>query len=254
MKISVLMPALNEAENIGAAMAVTLAAFDRMGIDGEVLVINDGSADATPALVEKASAADRRVRLLNHATPQGIGASFWDGVDNASGDAVVLLPGDNETVPSEIFRYAGLLDHVDVVVPYLFSYETRSPLRRAVSLAYRVIVNVSFLTFFNYTNGTVIYRRSILKALTYRSKGFFFQTDILVRLAKEAGYLFAEVPYHISRRSGGASKAVTPAALGQVMRDYARLLAHHYFAKRTDAVYTEDSQTFKRRGALRDLP
>ena len=248
------MPALNEAENIEAAMAVTLAAFDGMGIDGEVLVINDGSTDATPALVVKAAAADRRVRLLNHKTPQGIGASFWDGVDNASGEAVVLLPGDNETVPSEIFRYASLLDHVDVVVPFLFSYEARSPLRRAVSLAYRVIVNVSFLAFFNYTNGTVIYRRSILKALAYRSKGFFFQTDILVRLAKEAGYLFAEVPYHISRRSGGASKAVTPAALGQVIRDYARLLGHHYFAKRTAAVYTEDSQTFKRRRALKDLP
>lgn len=247
MKISVLMPALNEAKNIEAAMAAALSAFDGMGLDGELLVINDGSRDATPALVEKAAAADRRVKLLSHGTPQGIGASFWDGVDHASGDAVVMLPGDNENDPREIFRYCGLLDHVDAVIPFLYNPEVRSPLRNALSYAYRLIVNTSFLVFFNYTNGTVLYRKSVLKGLPYRSTGFFFQTDILVRLAK-AGYLLAEVPYRLGLRTDGASKAVSLRALRQVVSGYARLVRDHYFTKRPSAAYTEDSQTLKRRG------
>ena len=215
MKISVLMPALNEAKNIEAAIANTLASFDHIGVNGELVVINDGSTDATPALVEKAAAADKRVRLLSHRTPQGIGASFWDGVDNASGDVVVLLPGDNENDPWEIFRYYRLLEHVDVVIPFLYNKEVRSLFRNALSFAYRFIINTTFLVYFNYTNGTVLYRKSILKELPCRSTGFFFQTDILIRLVKE-GYLFAEVPYRLGLRKSGVSKAVTFPSLLEV--------------------------------------
>lgn len=247
MKISVLMPALNEAKNIEAAMAAVLAAFDGMGIDGELLVINDGSSDATPALAEKAAAADKRVKFLSHKMPQGIGASFWDGVDSATGDAVVMLPGDNENEPTEIFRYRGLLDHVDAVIPFLYNPGARSALRNAISYAYRLIINTSFMVFFNYTNGTVLYRKSILKTLPCRSTGFFFQTDILVRLAKD-GYLFAEVPYRLGQRRDGASKAVSLGALRQVISGYARLIWDHYVAKHPADAYTQDSQTLKRRG------
>jgi glycosyltransferase involved in cell wall biosynthesis len=248
MKISVLMPALNEAANIEAAMAAVLTAFDKMKIDGELVVINDGSSDATPALVAKTSAADKRVKLLNHETPQGIGASFWDGVDSASGDAVVMLPGDNENEPAEIFRYRELLDQVDAVIPFLYNPGARSGLRNAISYAYRMIINTSFLVFFNYTNGTVLYRKSILKTLPCRSTGFFFQTDILVRLAK-AGYLLAEVPYRLGQRREGASKAVSLRALRQVMAGYLKLMWDHYVAKLPAEPYPGDSQTFKRRGA-----
>lgn len=248
MKISVLMPALNEAKNIEAAMANALEAFDVVKVDGELLVINDGSTDATAQLVEARSAADKRVRLLSHKTPQGIGASFWDGVDHAEGDIVVMLPGDNENDPWEIFRYYKLLEHVDVVIPFLYNKEVRSLFRNALSFAYRFIINTTFLVYFNYTNGTVLYRKSILKGLPYRSTGFFFQTDMLIRLVK-AGYLFAEVPYRLGLRKSGVSKAVSFPSLLQVIKGYWRLVNDHYFKKQAAAAYTEDSQTFKRRGA-----
>lgn len=247
MKISVVMPALNEAENIQAAMSAALKAFDQMSLQGELLVINDGSTDLTAELAGKAAGSDSRVRVLNHETPQGIGASFWDGVDNASGDAVVMLPGDNENDPEEIFRYCGLLDHVDVVVPFLYNTGSRPPFRALLSYVYRLIVNTSFLVFFNYTNGTVLYRRSALKGLTRRSTGFFFQTDILVRLAK-AGYLIAEVPYRLGNRGGGASKAVSLKALSGVISGYLRLLTDHYLRGGARPDYPADSQTYKRRG------
>lgn len=248
MKISVLMPALNEAKNIEAAITNTLAAFDSTGINGELIVINDGSTDDTPAFMCKAAAANKRVLLLDHKTPQGIGASFWDGVDKASGDVVVLLPGDNENDPWEIFRYYRLLEHVDVVIPFLYNKEVRSLFRNALSLAYRFIINTTFLVYFNYTNGTVLYRKSILKELPCRSTGFFFQTDILIRLVK-GGYLFAEVPYRLGLRKSGVSKAVSFPSLLQVIKGYSRLVKDQYLKKHAAVSYTEDSQTLKRRGA-----
>lgn len=247
MKISVLMPALNEAKNIEAAMANTLGAFDATQVEGELLVINDGSTDGTQKLAEALAARDPRVRVLSHAAPQGIGASFWDGVDHATGDIVVMLPGDNENDPWEIFRYHKLLEHVDVVIPFLYNKQVRSLFRNALSFAYRFIINTTFLVYLNYTNGTVLYRKSILKDLPYRSTGFFFQTDMLIRLVK-AGYLFAEVPYRLGLRKGGVSKAVSFPSLLQVAQGYARLVKDQYFKNHGAAVYSQDSQTLKRRG------
>jgi glycosyltransferase involved in cell wall biosynthesis len=229
-------------------MTNALEAFDVVKVDGELLVINDGSTDATAQLVEQRAAADKRVRLLSHKTPQGIGASFWDGVDHAAGDIVVMLPGDNENDPWEIFRYYKLLEHVDVVIPFLYNKEVRSLFRNALSFAYRFIINTTFLVYFNYTNGTVLYRKSILKGLPYRSTGFFFQTDMLIRLVR-AGYLFAEVPYRLGLRKSGVSKAVSFPSLLQVMKGYIRLVKDQYFTKHAAAEYSEDSQTLKRRGA-----
>src|SRR3989338_8871333 len=108
--VSVVMPALNEEENIVAAISNVSKSFDDYKISGEIIVINDGSNDKTRFLVEEDIKKDSRIRLINHNKTQGIGASFWDGVDNAKGQIVTMLPGDNENDPWEILRYIKLLE------------------------------------------------------------------------------------------------------------------------------------------------
>jgi len=244
--VSVIMPALNEEKNIASAARNVLKAFDDFAVAGEIVVINDGSSDSTPVIVSAIAEADGRVRILNHAGRKGIGASFWDGVDASAGNVVVMLPGDNENDPWEIFRYLRLLEHVDMVIPFIYNKHKRSFFRNALSLVYRFIINTTFLVYFNYTNGTVLYRKSILKTLGRRSTGFFFQTDMLIRLARR-GYLFAEVPYRLGMRSGGVSKAVSFPSFFEVVRGYFRLIKDQYFVKTQPAEFTEDSQTFRRR-------
>ena len=102
--LSVIMPALNEENNIGAALSNTLKALDDFDIDGEVVVVNDGSNDKTSQLIRTAMQEDKRIRMIAHDTSKGIGASFWDGVDDARGEVVIMIPGDNENDPWEIFR------------------------------------------------------------------------------------------------------------------------------------------------------
>ena len=75
--ITVAMPALNEERDIAAAITSTLAAFREYEIEGEVIVINDGSTDGTREIVLKMVAEEPRLRLINHDRPRGIGASFW---------------------------------------------------------------------------------------------------------------------------------------------------------------------------------
>lgn len=230
LSITIVMPSLNEERNIQAAIDDTLAALDYYNIGGEIIVVNDGSTDNTANLVRARMEKERRVKLINHQHPQGIGASFWDGVCQAQRDIVTMFPGDNENDPLEALRYFMLLEHVDIVVPFVFNRQVRNPFRNTLSLLYRLIINTTFQVNFNYTNGTVLYRRIILSDLTHNSNGFFFQTEILIKAAKR-GYLFAEVPYFLNRRNFGKSKAVSFPSFFNVVKGYFQLIRDIYFPR-----------------------
>jgi dolichol-phosphate mannosyltransferase len=251
-KLSIIMPALNEKDNIGEAIDNSLEAIKTFGIDGEIIVVNDGSNDETQKITEEKAVRNKNiVRIIKHDKPMGIGASFWDGVDEANGSVIVMIPGDNENDPKETLRYCMLLEHVDIVIPFIFNREARSAFRNILSLAFRFIINTTFLVNFNYTNGTVLYRKSILKELDYRSNSFFFQTDMLVRAVKK-GYLFAEVPYRLGTRKKGPSKAISFPSFLQVVKGYIKLVKDYYFSKdgAKFSRFAGDSLTSTRRTSL----
>ncbi|MBN1353331.1 MAG: glycosyltransferase family 2 protein [Candidatus Omnitrophica bacterium] len=255
--VSVIMPALNEEKAVKDAIEATLSVFREYDIDGEVIVINDGSTDSTAEAVSSMinTYGPDAVKLLNHDSPKGMGASFLDGVKHAKKDTVTLNPGDNENDPSEILRYADLIEDVDVVLPFVYNKEVRSSQRNAISFLFRSIINVTFGTSFNYTNGTALYRRSVLSGIECRSSGFFFLAEIIIKIAKK-GYLIAEVPYALSRREGGKSKAVRLRPLIRVTKDYLRLIKEIYFSKKYVSKineFPEDSATFRRQRIGRNI-
>jgi len=249
LKLSIIIPALNEEDNIANTIHNCLSALDDLNINGELLCINDGSNDNTFNIIKKKSFIDSRIRVINHEKPFGFGGSFWHGVDNAKGDVVTVIPGDNENDPWETFRYINLLNEVDFVIPFVFNKHVRSLKRRLLSFIFTSIINFTFRTRLNYTNGTVIYKLAILKKLNYRSSSFFFQTDILIRLIK-TGYMFAEVPYRLGMRKSNISKAITFPSLFQVICGYIILLKDSYNKKISKEI-DKKSITFKRKNINR---
>lgn len=229
--VSVVVPALNEEAAIKDTVLSVLASFKEYGIDGEIVVVNDGSKDKTRDIVEELiKSHPGQLRLLDHKYSCGMGRSFWDGASVSGKDAVTLIPGDNENDPSEILRYLGLLEHVDVVVPFVYNKEVRSPSRNVVSSLFSYIINSTFGTSFNYTNGTALYRREVLLDVRCRSNGFFFLAETLIKLVKK-GYLFAEVPYALSLRCAGQSKAISMKSLRNVIKDYFHLVQDVCFSR-----------------------
>ena len=248
-KITAIMSALNEEGNLAAALDDALRAFERLSIDGEIILFDDGSTDGTGAVAARYVAKHPNIRLVRHDTPCGIGGCFWEGVHLADSEIIVWIPGDGENDCYDIFRYLPLMEHVDIVVPFIYNREVRSRGRQLLSKVYKGIINVSFGLLLNYMNGTVMYRRSILLDLELKNHGFFYQTELLIKTIRR-GYLYAEVPQALGIRVGGKSKAVSLRSLYAVVKGYLGTMAAFHVFDARDVELAKDSVSFARRRAL----
>lgn len=244
-QITAIMPSLNEEQNLSGAVNNVLESYARLGISGEVVIVNDGSTDGTGKIAEELQSKHDRIRVIHHERPQGIGGSFWDGISAAQGDVVVMIPGDGENDAAEILRYLPLMEQVDMVVPYVFNRQVRSWLRRKVSNLYRAIINLTFGTTLNYMNGTVLYRKCILEGVELKARGFFYQTELLIKSIR-AGYLYAEVPYALLQRAAGRSKATSLRSLADIVQAYLSLLADAAKSSRSMRPLAAASRTAER--------
>jgi dolichol-phosphate mannosyltransferase len=231
--ISIIVPALNEEENIASVINSCLRAIAESGLTGEIIAVDDGSRDSTAGIIKGFLGRGDPVGMISHARPQGVGACFWDGVSRASGRAVVFIPGDGENDPREILRYYARLKDVDMVIPYALNKHARTRRRQILSRVFRYAVNALFAIRLNYTNGTVLYRKAVLEEAKNRETGFFFQADILIRLLKKR-HSFAEVPYRIGFRKKGKSKLASFQALLQVVIAISRLWWQVHISRRKE--------------------
>lgn len=245
-RISVIMPALNEENNISKAVENVVEAFNRLNIHGEIVVVNDGSVDRTKEIVDNLIVKYSFIQLICHDKPKGVGTSYWEGIWKSRGEIITMLPGDAENDAYEILRYLPLMDHVDIVIPFIYNKNARTWKRRLISKFYKGIINISFGMLLNYMNGSVMYRKCILQNITLKSGGFFYQTELLIKSIKN-GYFYAEVPSALQKRLSGESKALTFKSLFKVIRGYLYTLASVYiFDNNKDKHIVPDSVTASR--------
>jgi dolichol-phosphate mannosyltransferase len=113
--LSVVIPFYNEATNIGPLLAELRTTLDQLGIFAEVLCIDDGSSDATPAELTAAARAWSAVHILTFPQNRGQAAALWHGFHGARGAYVAMLDGDGQNPPAELARLWSLRDSADMI-------------------------------------------------------------------------------------------------------------------------------------------
>ena len=206
--LTVIVPALNEEENLRPAVESVLKDLGGETADLEVLVFDDASSDRTGAIADALAVADPRVRVFHNPRRLNIGGTYKAGLRAARGDYVVLIPGDNEISAAQISRGLRHLGETGLVVFHITNVGVRPWSRRVLSRLYVWSVNTLFSARFRYTNGTNIFRTSLARGLEVRTDGFSYQTEAVVK-AVRSGVDFVEVGIELKVREFGASKAVT---------------------------------------------
>ena len=115
--LSVVVPAFNEEARIGRTITEVIAEFDRLAVDGELLVVDDGSSDRTASIVQQAADGDGRIRLVR-AAHAGKGATVRRGMLESGAEWRFLADADLSMPISELRRFldAAARSGGDVVV------------------------------------------------------------------------------------------------------------------------------------------
>src|SRR5918993_723724 len=99
MKLSIVIPAHNEAGSVGATVESLADRLNRAEIDYEVVVVDDASTDGTGDVVRSLARDNSRIRCLRSENPPGFGFAIRAGLDAFVGDAVVIVMADGSDSP-----------------------------------------------------------------------------------------------------------------------------------------------------------
>jgi dolichol-phosphate mannosyltransferase len=205
--LSIIIPAYNESGNIIETLGNVTKALEPLPIAHEILVIDDGSADSTAALVTSNLHRFPTVRLLVNDRNMGFGWSYRRGVDAAAMDYIVMVHGDNawgyQTL-RDLFSHVG---EADVIIGYTRDmWKSRTWTRTLISKAFTFVVNLITGRRLRYYNGLQIHPAPVLKSLRIQSSGYGFQSEVLAKALLRTNTL-REVPMDLTERAKGESKA-----------------------------------------------
>lgn len=209
LALSIVIPAFDEAARIGDTLDATRVYLDRRGLTKaeqvEVLVVDDGSRDATPAVVERRAERDGRVRLARLPRNRGKGAAVREGVLRARGERVLYMDADLATPIEELERLERALeDGADVAIgsralPQSDILVRQHPLREAMGKGFNLLVRGllpgSLARLRDTQCGFKLYTRAAAQAVFPRARIDRYAFDVeLLLLADRLGYRIAEVP------------------------------------------------------------
>ena len=223
MSISVVIPARNEEGNLKACVQAVVAVVADLFRTYEVIIVDDGSTDGTPALADTLASESPNIQVVHHARGGGFARAYRAGASRAHGEWVAVIPGDNEIQAvslREIFEAVGTSD---IVVPVTVNQESRPWVRRTLSRLFTGTVNALFGHRLRYYQGPAIYRADVLHTLPSGSSGFVFLTEMLVR-ALACGHRAVEVPMYVQPRQFGTSRAVSLYNVAAALRTLAHLV------------------------------
>jgi dolichol-phosphate mannosyltransferase len=221
--LSLVMPAYNEAGNIERAVRTAAAAGEKAGTY-EVVVVDDGSHDATPErLAVLGAEMGARLRVLRHGTNRGYGAALRSGFAAAEGDLVFYTDSDNQFDLSELASVIPLMSEWDAVLGYRID---RKDARRRLLTSWvfnRLSCDVFDLDVRDLNCSFKLFRRDVLRALPLESDDFFIDTEIVVRLHR-AGFRYVERGVtHLPRLAGRSTVRLSD--IPRTLRAVARMRA-----------------------------
>ncbi|MDE3002138.1 MAG: glycosyltransferase family 2 protein [Gemmatimonadota bacterium] len=196
---SLIVPAFNEAPVIPDLVRELKTAFERHELDGEVLLVDDGSTDGTADLAEKEGAGWERFRVLRHKMNRGKTEAMLTAAEAASEPLLVLFDADLQHTPDEIPRFLARLDEGwDIVTGRkVGSYD-----KKAVSSIYNRLSRRIFDIPVSDLNSMKAFRAEVLGGLSLRHDWHRF----FVVLAHARGANVSEIDIELHPRRAGEAK------------------------------------------------
>jgi dolichol-phosphate mannosyltransferase len=224
-RLTVLVPAYDEELVIRDFVEATATALPE---GSELLVVDDGSTDATPKLLAELTGEVEGLRVVTHDRNQGIGAALATGFAHAAGDVIVTVDADLSHPVGLVTRLAAGCQDADAVYGSRYvpggAMEGVPLWRVLISRVANGVMRLAFRTRVrDLTTGMRAFRADAVRDLRLDATGFEAQLEITVRLLA-AGRRIDEVPMVLRNRSAGESKMRYLRLAPRYARTFVRML------------------------------
>ena len=208
-KLSVIVPVFNERNTVVEIMRRMRAVA--LPIEREIILVDDGSSDGTRQVLDQL--ADSTVRVVQHAANRGKGAAIRTGLEQVTGDLVLIQDADLEYDPEDWPKLLAPIFRGKATVVYgsRFTGERRNMLflhwmgNRMLSLVTNVLYNT---TLSDMETCYKLFDRSVFDGITIRSDRFDFEPEITAKVLRK-GIRIYEVPISYTGREFEEGKKIT---------------------------------------------
>ena len=223
--VSLVIPMYNEELNIEHAIGAAVEAVTKYADDYEIIIVDDASTDASPALVRKAAEENRRIRAIRHEKNRKLGGSLKTGFAAATKDVVLYMDADLPFDPDVLGKAirAMELTGADVIAGYRLD-RTIEGLRRTIySYCYNALIGVLFGWPHRDINFSFkLFKRSVLQSIELKSEGSLIDAELIVK-AKNRGFAIQQIGLDYFPRIRGTSHLSSPSVILKIFRELVRL-------------------------------
>lgn len=213
MIFDIVIPAYNEAGNLKLIEDQLIPQLESDGIQFEIIIVNDGSTDDTPAIADELAQKMDRIHVFHHPKNMGLGAALRTGYQNAKNRWVISIDSDLSYSPDQIRNLVNAVDtNIDAVFgsPYMKggTVEGVSELRiipsKVISMLYSLLMTKRLSC---WTGMFRAIKKTAIQSISISQDGFDGVAEIAIKLVKK-GYNVIEVPAVLGQRTIGESKAI----------------------------------------------
>jgi glycosyltransferase involved in cell wall biosynthesis len=240
--LTVFFPAYNDSGTIASMVIRAVQAASELTPDFEVIVVNDGSSDATAAIADELARQYHQVRVVHHPANRGYGGALQTGFRSATKELIFYTDGDAQYDPGELAVLWGKMDAgVDLVNGYKISRS--DPLHRIViGRIYHHIVSLMFgLKVRDVDCDFRLMRRSIFDRVSLEKTSGVICLEMMKKI-QDAGFRIAEVPVHHYHRAYGKSQFFNFRRIVKTGIDVMRLWVALVVAKADPALVPDDRE------------
>ena len=199
-KISVIIPAYNEAEHLKECVATLETALQKLDLNFEVIITEDGSTDGTDKVAQELSDEDSAVKHLHNAVRLGRGKAVHKAFESAEGNVIIYTDVDLSTDLQHIADMIKAVENgADIATGSRLirgSVVKRTFLREMTSRVYNLLIRVMFRSpISDHQCGFKAFRKATVGTLLNKVKGkhWFWDTELIIRAVKQ-GYSVVEIP------------------------------------------------------------
>jgi len=221
--ISVFFPAYNDGGTIASMVLTALMTVRELADDYEIIVVNDGSADYTPQILDELARVHKEVRVIHHEQNKGYGGALRTGFSSATKELIFYTDGDAQYDARELkVLYPVLAEGIDMVNGYKIS-RSDPWYRTVIGRIYHWTVKLAFgLHLRDVDCDFRLMRRSIFDRVHLRSDSGVICVEMMKKI-QDAGFVISEAPVHHYHRVYGRSQFFNFGRIFRVGRDLLKL-------------------------------